>query len=85
MLYSICSWESVRSFHLVAHQMAINDGVDNPEHWSRINTSLESSILVKRDKSFNSSGSKQKASKGSSTGGTDLKPICFRFYKGQKC
>lgn len=40
-LYSIYTWKSVRSLHLVFHQMAINDRVNNPENWSRIDTSLE--------------------------------------------
>ncbi|MCJ1262795.1 hypothetical protein MMC22_002665 [Lobaria immixta] len=55
MLYSIYTWESVWSLHLVFHQMAINDGVDNPENWSlRTDTSLENSILTKRNKPLNS-------------------------------
>ncbi|MCJ1466216.1 hypothetical protein MMC07_004835 [Pseudocyphellaria aurata] len=49
-LYATYTLESVRDFHLNFHQMAINDGVDATDSWSRIDTFLENTTLIKRDR-----------------------------------
>ena len=47
-LYNTYTWESVRSFHLNFHQL--NDRATNPDNWSKVDTSLESLLLIKRDR-----------------------------------
>lgn len=87
-LYATYTWESVRAFHLNFHQMAINDGVDTPENWSRIDTFLENTTLIKRDRPLNSTESRRGSTKVSTNGldfSSEGKPVCFRFNRGQEC
>lgn len=70
--------------------MAINDRVDNPEHWSRINMSLKNSTLMKQNKPLNSTESKPQALRISSNNNSsnatfDPKPVCFQYNRGHKC
>ncbi|MCJ1466064.1 hypothetical protein MMC07_004683 [Pseudocyphellaria aurata] len=58
-LYATYTWESARSFHLNFHQMAINDGADVLDNWSRIDTFLENTTLIKRDRPLNSTDAKR--------------------------
>ena len=81
--HSIYTWESVRSFHISFHQTAINQGVRNPVVWNGIDTTLESAILVKRDKPLNSTDPRQGDTKGLSN--NKMKPPCFRYNRGQVC
>lgn len=83
-LYSIYTRESVQNLHLVFHQMVINDGVDIPENWFRIDISLENATLANRDKPLNNIDSRRGASKSSLNDNSDVKPVLFRFNKGQE-
>lgn len=81
-LYATYTWESIRSFHLNFHQMAINDGVDNPERWSRIDTFLENTTLVKQDRPLGSFNSKRgKANLDTS----ESRPPCYQYNQGRTC
>lgn len=76
-LYATYTWESVRSFHLNFHQMAVNEGVSTPDSWSRIDTFLENTTLIKQDRPLNT-----EAKRGSlkTATGNDIsleKPVCF--------
>lgn len=81
--YAHNTWESVRSFHISFHQTAINKGVCNPLVWSKIDTTLESTILLKRDRPLDSTNAKRGTSKNSSE--NEEKPVCFRYNLGHIC
>ena len=84
-LYSTQTWKSVRSLHLKLYQTAMNNGTDDPKNWSKPDTFLEHTILIKQDNSFYNADKWGISRISNNDTNLDSGPMCLHYNQRQDC